>query len=92
MTKTEKDRIVNEIMDRLIMLTEDDYKIGKATDGGRAEMLTIKECVHAVHGISEHTVRQMVAQGKVRSVRTGEGIRGKILVNKADLLKYLGAY
>lgn len=91
MTKTEKDRIVNEIMDRLIMLTEDDYKIGKATDGGRAEMLTIKECVSAVSGVSEHSIRKIVKQGKVKYVRTGEGKRGKILVNKTDLLSYFNA-
>ena len=54
-------------------------------------MLTIKECANAVHGVSEHSIRQIVAQGKVKSVRTGEGKRGKILVNKADLLAYFGA-
>ena len=52
------------------------------------EMLTIKECTQAVSGLSEHTVRQLVKQGKVKSVRTGEGRNGKILVNKADLIAY----
>ncbi len=55
------------------------------------EMLTIKECARVVQGVSEHSIRQIVAQGKVKSVRTGEGKRGKILVNKADLLAYFGA-
>lgn len=54
----------------------------------KVEMLTIKECKEVVQGLSEHTVRQLVAQDKVKSVRTGEGKRGKILVNKADLLMY----
>jgi hypothetical protein len=54
-------------------------------------MLTIKECTGAVQGVSEHTIRQIVAQGKVKSVRTGEGKNGKILVNKADLLAYFGS-
>ena len=52
------------------------------------EMLTIKECTQTVSGLSEHTVRQLVKQGKVKSVRTGEGRNGKILVNKADLVEY----
>jgi hypothetical protein len=33
-------------------------------------------------------VQQLVAQKKVKSIRTGEGKRGKILVNKADLIAY----
>ena len=32
--------------------------------------------------------RKLVKQGKVKSVRTGEGKNGKILVNKADLVAY----
>ena len=41
-----------------------------------------------IQGLSEHTVRQLVKQEKIKSIRTGEGIKGKILVNKADLLSY----
>lgn len=54
------------------------------------EMLTVKECAELVNGLSEHTVRQLVAQDKVAFVRAGSGVRGKILVSKASLLKYLG--
>ena len=39
-----------------------------------------------IKGLSEHTVRQLVAQGKVKYIRTGQGKRGKILVNKEDLV------
>lgn len=53
------------------------------------EMLTIKECAQAVHGLSEHTVRQLVAQNKIPYIRTGQGKRGKILINKQALLNYL---
>ena len=53
------------------------------------EMLTIKECVKAVSGLSEHTVRQLIAQDKIPYIRTGQGKCGKILVNKSALLKYL---
>ena len=51
-------------------------------------MLTIKESAAVISGLSEHTVRQLVRQGKVKSVRTGAGKNGKILVNKADLVEY----
>ena len=54
------------------------------------EMLTVKECAELVSGLSEHTIRQLVAQGKVEYIRAGSGVRGKILVSKASLLKYLG--
>ena len=54
------------------------------------EMLTVKECAALVNGLSEHTIRQLVAQGKVEYIRAGSGVRGKILVSKASLLKYLG--
>lgn len=53
------------------------------------EMLTIKECTQTVHGLSEHTVRQLVAQNKIPYIRTGQGKRGKILINKRALLDYL---
>ena len=53
------------------------------------QMLTIKECTQAVSGLSEHTVRQLVAQKKIPYIRTGQGKRGKILISKAALLEYL---
>ena len=53
-------------------------------------MLTIKECAEAVTGLSEHTIRQLVAQEKIPYIRTGKGKRGKILISKAALLEYLG--
>ena len=53
------------------------------------EMLTIREAAQTIKGLSEHTVRQLVAQGKVPSIRTGAGKNGKILVPKNELVKYL---
>ena len=90
MTNTEKEHIVNEIMDLLIQLTDTEQKDSKQ-EKSPTEMLTIKECTKVVQGVSEHSIRQIVAQGKVKSVRTGEGKNGKILVNKADLMAYFGA-
>lgn len=59
------------------------------TNDHTIEMLTIKECAQKVHGLSEHTVRQLVAQNKISYIRTGQGKRGKILINKQALLNYL---
>ena len=52
------------------------------------EMLTIKECSECIKGLSAHTVRQLVLQGKIPSVRTGAGQNGKILVSKSALIAY----
>ena len=52
------------------------------------EMLTIHEAAQTVKGLSEHTVRQLAAQGKIPSIRTGAGKNGKILIPKAALLDY----
>ncbi len=59
------------------------------TNDDTIEMLTIKECAQTIHGLSEHTVRQLVAQKKIPYIRTGQGKRGKILINKRALLDYL---
>ena len=82
-----------EIIDRILdLLTElvDDKPANPQVKTPQMEMLTIKECTEAVRGISEHTVRKLVAQGRVRYIRTGEGERGKILISKQSLLDYLG--
>ncbi|MBO6308199.1 MAG: helix-turn-helix domain-containing protein [Oribacterium sp.] len=54
-------------------------------------MLTVKECAALITGLTEHTVRMLVKQNKIRYIRCGQGNRGKILVSKDSLLKYLGA-
>lgn len=53
------------------------------------EMLTIPEVMAMGTGLSEHTLRKLVAQRKIYSIRTGEGKRGKILISKASLVEYL---
>lgn len=92
MTTTQKKEIIDNILELLIQLTEDGEKSApqnvKAPTADKVEMLTIKESAALISGLSEHTVRQLVKQGKVKSIRTGEGKNGKILVNKADLLTY----
>ena len=69
----------------LIQLTDEEAVA--ETKAKSVEMLTIKECTEVVRGLSEHTVRQLVAQNKVKYIRTGQGKRGKILINKEELLK-----
>ena len=91
MSNTEKKKIVDDILELLIQLTDDGAEApvtSRESVPKPVEMLTIKECTEVIQGLSEHTVRQLVAQEKVKSVRTGEGKRGKILVNKADLVDY----
>ena len=86
MTTTEKNKIVDEIMNLLIQLAENNSQ--PTPENKPVEMLTIKECTEVIQGLSEHTIRQLVAQEKIKSVRTGQGRRGKILVNKSDLISY----
>ena len=87
--------IIDNMLDQLVALQESIEKEEGASSNKantatpeKVEMLTIKESAELISGLSEHTVRKLVAQGKVKSVRTGEGERGKILVNKADLIEY----
>ena len=92
MNTTEKKAIVDNILELLIQLTEDGENSApqttKAPTADKVEMLTIKESTALISGLSEHTVRRLVRQGKIKTVRTGEGRNGKILVNKADLIAY----
>jgi len=56
----------------------------------KVEMLTIKECTEEIKGLSEHTIRQLIAQEKMPYIRTGQGKKGKMLISKAALLSYFG--
>ena len=87
--------IINNIFAELLALqeslnneTDNVLSKGKETVIEKLEMLTIKECAGLISGLSEHTVRQLVKQGKIKFIRTGEGKSGKILVNKADFVAY----
>lgn len=89
MTKERKNELIAQLVNVLSELieTNDSEQVIEIAPGA-VEMLTIKECTEAVKGLSEHTVRKLIAQGKLPIIRTGEGKRGKMLVNKADLLDY----
>lgn len=60
------------------------------TNPNKYKMLSIKECLELVDGLNEYTLRQLLIQEKVTSIRAGEGKRGKFLVNQDSLLKYMG--
>ena len=97
MTIAEKREIVNTIINLLLQLTaEEEVQEQPATSSKPVKapaqsvrMLTIKECAEAVTGLSEHTIRQLVAQEKIPYIRTGNGKRGKILISKATLFDYI---
>lgn len=90
MTLKEKQNLLTQITVFINNLSvEDDTKAPtepKTTD--KIELLTIKECAQTIDGLSECTVRQLVAQNKIPYIRTGAGKRGKILVAKSVLLDY----
>lgn len=94
MTLLQKKDLINQITELLEKHIEvESEKLKPTTEFNMdkpMEMLTIKECAALVSGLTEHTVRQLVAQGKVNYVRAGAGRNGKILVSKISLLKYLG--
>lgn len=81
----------NEILARISLLLDDYITEEKMNTPALEppEMLTIKECAQTVKGLSEHTVRMLVARGELASFRTGEGKHGKILVPKSSLLDYI---
>lgn len=90
MTQERKNAIVDDIMALLIQLT-DEETTQETTRKKPIEMLTIKEYTQVIKGLSENTVHQLVAQSKVKYIRTGQGKCGKILINKEELLKVFEA-
>lgn len=91
-SKNERQEIIAQISALLMRLIETADNVPKTEDTPEnpIEMLTIKECVASVKGLSEHTVRQLVAQNKIPYIRVGQGKKGKILISRSALLKYLG--
>ena len=94
MTIAEKREIVNTIINLLLQLTaEEEVQEQPATSSKPVKapaqsvrMLTINETL--IEGISEHSIRMLIAHGKIKAFRTGEGVRGKYLINKESLLTY----
>ena len=89
MTTNRKNELIAQLVSILSELieTNDSEQVAEVTSNA-VEVLTIKECTEAVKGLSEHTVRKLIAQGKLPYMRAGDGQRGKMLINKADLFAY----
>lgn len=92
MTLNEKQNLLTQIAFFINSLDVDDENkpqdVPKHDD--KVELLTVRECAEFVSGLSECTVRQLVAQGKLPHIRSGAGKRGKILIPKSALLEYFG--
>ena len=93
MTIKQKNNLIAEIialLEKSIVVDEENPKPQICNAQSQPlEMFTVKECSQVISGLSEHTVRQWVAQGLIPYIRTGKGKRGKILISKSALLKYL---
>lgn len=93
MTLKQKNNLIAEVIALLEKSIAADDESPKSqvctTQRQPLEMLTVKECSQVVSGLSEHTVRQWVSQGLIPYIRTGKGKRGKILISKSTLLKFL---
>ena len=89
MTTNRKNELVAQLVNILSELIEaNDSEQVSEIKSDAVEMLTVKECTEAIKGLSEHTVRKLIAQGKLPYMRAGDGQRGKMLINKSDLLAY----
>ena len=93
MTKKDKQELIAQVVALLNEVIEVEERAAEPVPEASApvEMLTINECTKAVKGLSEHTIRQLVNQEKISYIRTGQGKRGKILINKSALLNYLNS-
>ena len=89
MTTNRKNELIAQLVNILSELIEaNDSEQVAEVKSDAVEVLTVKECTEAIKGLSEHTVRKLIAQGKLPYMRAGDGQRGKMLINKADLLAY----
>ncbi len=77
-----------ELLNNLIETSEVSHEEKQPNEEKTIEMLTVKECTEVVKGLSEYTVRKLIQNNKLPYIHTGQGKRGKILINKADLIQY----
>ena len=78
MTLKEKENLISQFIVFINNIpSETDTQIPAIAQNERLELLTVKECAETVGGLSECTVRQLVAQGRLPHIRSGAGKRGK---------------
>ena len=92
MTIKQKQELIAEVVTLLQVKIEADTVQPAPVQNAsqKVEMLTIKECTEKIKGLSEHTIRQLIAQKKLPYIRTGQGKKGKILISKNALISYFG--
>lgn len=88
MTQKEKQQLLSQIKAIIDNIYVEEVTLTQSKSTDKPQLLTVKECTKEISGLSEHTVRQLVAQNKLPYIRSGAGKRGKILINKSVLLKY----
>lgn len=92
MTYKTKQEIITQIVSLLTQLIEaEETQQPESTahsEDRPVEMLTVKECAKEIKELTENTVRQLIAQGKLPHIRSGQGKHGKILISKDALLSY----
>ena len=87
-SKREIVEAITALLSELVM--QEEREIGQQDSKPESEpleMLTVRECVCEVKGLTENTVRQLIRQNKLPHIRCGRGERGKILVKRSDLIK-----
>lgn len=82
MLKTEKQEILSQIMVLLSELVEtNDNTLSPETtepkEQKKVELLTIKEATQIISGLSEHTLRQLIHQNKIKYYVQGRAGMGK---------------
>lgn len=88
MTSEQKSLIISQISLLLDQMVEAPAKPKAPVKDGPREMLTVHECTELIKGVSDHSIRVLIARGKIQSFRAGEGKRARVFVSKSSLLEY----
>ena len=78
----------NELIAQLISILSELIEANDSEQVSEVKSEAVEMLTEAVRGLSEHTIRKLIKQGKLPYLRTGDGVNGKMLINKADLLAY----
>lgn len=99
MAATDKDKIIDNILELLIQLadcdtvpvTEKPNEPITEKNPDCTEFLTIKECTETFKGLKEYTLRKLISENKISYFRNGTGKGSKILIPKQALLEYFNS-
>ena len=65
MTQKEKQQLLSQIKSIIDNIPVEEMTGTRSKNTDKPQLLTIKECTEEISGLSEHTVRQLVAQNKI---------------------------